>query len=139
MNVSGHDHAGCGAEGKELGLNDFVFFRLRDSRTEAGGKVNGHGLGDKAWACVEGQNALPARSGEAGFFEQFALRGREFVFPRLVLAAIDSPGTEFPQILLGGMAILANQQNTRLSAGLVDRHNDDGAGMANNIATTAYA
>lgn len=77
---------------------------------------------------------LPLFGGIAGLFQELALGTGEGI-----LAFVDASGGKFPKIAIGGVAILAGEENARLGLGVVDGHDDDGAGMADEIAANTLA
>ena len=95
---------------------------------------DGHGFVEEAGAGVIEEDSLPLSCGVAGLFEELATSGskRRFAF-------IDATGGNFPKVAPGGKAVLANEKNAGLGAGLVERKDDDGAGMANDVAAGADA
>ena len=89
-------------------VDDLVFFRLGLTLAQAGGQVDGHGLGHESGAGVELQNAAPLGGGVSSLFQQFALGGLQFL-----LTGVDASGGEFPQIAASGVAILSFEQDAR--------------------------
>ena len=109
-------------------------FRVGRAGAKAGGQKHRHGFGDEAGAGVEVEDAAPAGGGVSGFLEEFALGRRESFF-----AGIDAPGGEFPQIVVGGMAVLALQQDAGRGAGFIDGQDHHRAAVMNDIAAGADA
>ncbi len=91
LNGAAKNHADDGGQGDEAHRDDFIVFWLRGTLFQAGSHVDGHGLGDEARAGKKLQDATPVAGGISGFFQQFALGGRE-----LLLAGIDAAGGQFP-------------------------------------------
>jgi len=120
VNASGHDHADGGAEGEEFDFDNFILLRLSGAGAQALGQVNGHGFGNEARTGIEIHDSLPACGSEARLLKQFTFgRGQ------LAFALVHSASAEFPEELLSGVAILANQQDARLGMSFVDCENHD--------------
>ena len=102
--------------------------------TQAARVVEIHGLGQKARAGVEAQNASPARGGVAGLFQQFAFGGDQIIF-----AFVDASGGQFPEKLAGGVAVLAFEQNAGLGSAFFDREDHDRSGVTHDVAAGAHA
>lgn len=128
------DHAQRRREGKQASPDDFIGLRLGFAGAQAGGEKHGHGLGHEAGAGIEMKNAPPAGSGVSGFLQQFAFGGGKGLF-----AGIDASGGQLPEIVGGGVTILALQKNARGRAGVVHGEDDDGAGVMNDVAAGAHS
>ena len=72
-------------------MDDLVGLGMGLAGTKSSRQVQIHGLGQKARAGVEVQDASPARGGVAGLLQEFALGGGQVVF-----AFINASGRQFP-------------------------------------------
>ena len=134
VNASSHYIADDGAEREEFDFDDFILLWLCGSWAQAPGQINGHGLRNEAGTGIVVQDSLPATGGVAGLLKKLAFgRGQ------LIFTLVNSPGAKLPQKLLGGVAILAHQQDARLGTGFVNRENYDRASVTHDVATAAYA
>ncbi len=122
-------HLDRGRQRNEFLVDDFVFFGMSLTGMQAGREIHGHSFGDESGAGVEIENALPTIGGIAGFLEQFALSRMEFT-----LAGIDATGGQFPEVVSGGVTILALEKDARGLTGIVDGKNDDRSAVMNQIA-----
>ncbi len=137
LRVSNHApryHPQCSLKREEFHFDDLIFLWVGSSGAKLLGEVYGHGFGHKAGAHVEMQHAAPAFRGVSGFFAQFAFGGHQCVF-----AFVDSAGTEFPQILLGRMTILPDQEDPWLASGFVHSKDYDRTGVADDVAANFNA
>jgi len=129
-------------EGEEFGERDveeidfFVEFGLGDSGFEVFGEVDLHGLGDEAGTGKVADEAGPFAGAEAGLFDELAFGGGEGSF-----AGIDGAGGEFEEILGGGVAVLALDEDEGVGGirGGVDGEDDDGAIVADDVAGSGDA
>lgn len=140
--TSRHSHFNRSRQRKKSFYDKFVALGLGFSGVEALGQIDSHGLVQEAGADEEMEDALPAVGGEAGFLDQFALGGGQFI-----LAFIDSSGGEFPEEVVGGIAVLTGEEHSRLVVGGLGvllaslqqgtafyGHDDHGPGMTNDVA-----
>ena len=100
-------------KGKNFDCDSLVSFGLGYAGSKPAGQVDGHGFVEETGAYIEMQDSLPLAGGVAGFFEQLAFGGGERRF-----AIVDASGGQFPHHGLGGMAILALEQNAWLGFAL---------------------
>jgi len=103
---SGSGGADERAEGEEAGVDGFVGFGTGASGGEGLGEVDDHGLREESGRSVIEEEAAPAAGGVSRLFEEFAFCGGEGR-----LAGIDASGGKFPEVLAGGVAILALEQD----------------------------
>ncbi len=118
-------------QGNQMDFNDFIVFRFGLASAQAGGEIHRHGFRHEAWARIELQDAAPALGAVSGLFDEFALGGLQFLF-----AGIDASGGKFPEIILGGMTVLALEQHARDRTRIVDGHHHDRAGVVNEVAAS---
>ncbi len=95
------------------------------------GEEDLHGLGEEAGAGVVADEAGPAAGAEAGLFDELAFGGGERSF-----VGFDASGGELQQKLPGGVAVLALDEDGGVGGvdGGVDREDDDGAVVADDVA-----
>lgn len=91
MNLARENHIHRSREREHALANHLVVLGLGDTRLQACSKVDRHGLSQKARAGVELQNAAPMCGAVSGLFDEFALRGLEFVLTR-----VDASSGQFP-------------------------------------------
>ena len=131
---SADDHANRRRKWDHALVDDLVFLGLGLAFAQAGGQEDRHGLGDESRAGIELQNAAPLGGCVSGFFEQFAFGGLEFL-----LAGIDAAGRYFPEIVVGGVAVLSFEKDAGRGVGIVHGQHDDGAGVMDDVAASLDA
>jgi hypothetical protein len=113
----------------EMHGNTFIILWLSLSLGQSDRQEYVHGLVEKPWAGIETERAPPLAGGIAGFFEQFSLGGG-----KPLLAGINVPGGKLPHDLVGGVPVLPLKKQFRNAPGIVNRKNDDRAGMTDDFA-----
>lgn len=115
-------------------MDDFVGFGLRLADAKASGEIDGHGFGDEARTGIKVKDAAPTGGGIAGFLEEFALSRWQRLF-----AGVDATGRDLPQKIVGGVAILALEEDAWSRSRFIDGENYDRAIVMNNVAASADA
>ena len=109
----------------------FVGFGMGMALAEALGCEDVHGFLDEARGWIEVQELFVAAGGVAGFFGEFAAGGGYRLF-----TAVDAAGYQLPQVLGGGVAVLADEQD----AAVVENGEDYyGARVDDNVASDFQA
>ena len=97
------------------------------------GEVDLHPLAEEAGAGVVAGEEGPLAGAEAGLFDHLALGGGEGS-----LAGLDASGGEFEEVLAGGVAVLADEDDVGVAwlefAGGIDGEDDDGAVVVDDVA-----
>src|SRR6266576_5280329 len=114
-------------------FNDFVSFRLGGPRFQATRPEDGHRLRHKAGGGVELENFLPMSCGIAGLLQQFPLGSGQGLF-----SFIDASCRKLPQVALGGMPVLALEQNERVPTFLHRGEYHHRSGMPDDFAKYAH-
>ena len=128
---AGVDEAEDLGEGDEVEIDALVVFGLGVAEGEAFGEKDLHPLAEKAGAGEVADERGPLFGAVAGLFDELALGGGEPGF-----VAVDLAGGQLPQILAGGVAVLALHDDERvaLAFGIVDGEDDDRAVVADDVA-----
>lgn len=127
-NGAAQDHANGGCQGQQAFVNHFVGFGLGFSGVKAGREIYGHGFGDESRAGIKVQDEPPVIGGVSGFLKQLALGGAQSLF-----TSIDASGRKLPEIVVGGMAILALKNDAWGGARFVDRQHNHRTGVMNDL------
>src|SRR5215472_5008686 len=101
-------------------MNDLILLGLCLSFPQVCGHVHRHRLGDEPWAGIELQDSTPAFGAVSGFFDQFSLRGFEFVLTR-----IDAARGDLPKVVLGSVTILTLEEDARRRARVINSEHYD--------------
>ena len=112
-------------------VNFFVFFGCGLAEGEVFGEEDIHGFGDEAWGGEVGDVFGPAFGGVAGFFGELALGSGDKFF-----AGLDAAGRELEEELIGGVAVLADEEDAGIGGigFCVHCEDDDGAVVADDVA-----
>ena len=130
------DHLHDFGEGHADDFDLLVEFGGGDAFAEVAGEVNLHPLAEEAGAGEVFEQEGPTPGAEAGLFDEFALGGGEGSF-----AGLAGAGGEFDEVLAGGVAILAFEDDVGVGGigAVVDGEHDDGAVVADDVADVAMA
>ena len=109
----------------------FVVFRRGFAEGEVFGEQDVHGFRDEAGAGEVLDVPGPALGAVSGFFDQLAFGGGDKLF-----AGLDAAGRELEQELVGGVAVLADEQDAGVCGvgGGIDSEDDDRAIVAHDVA-----
>lgn len=135
MDLSGVDEAQQLGEGHEHDFETFVFVGRGEAGGETFGEVDLHPLGEEAGAGIVAGKLGPLSSAEASFFGELAFGSSEAIF-----AGVDFAGGDFIEELRGGVAVLALEDDERVTlTGVVDGEDDDGASVPDDVADDGAA
>ena len=134
VDLAGHRHLYGLRDGEEALGDVLVFFGLGFAFFQAAGEVDVHALVEEAGAGVEEEGFFPFFGSVAGFFEEFAFTADQRRF-----GAVEASGGEFPEVLAGGVAELADQEDSGLAGGGVEGEDDYRAAVVDDVATAFMA
>jgi hypothetical protein len=123
LHLSAHDPLHGPGERDEFADDAFVVFRRCLAFAQIARGEQRHGFIHEAGSGVV-----------AGLFGEFTLGGGERIF-----AFIDASGGQLPEFTVGGVAVLADEQDGGLGAALVDGEDDDGSWVADDFTADANA
>jgi hypothetical protein len=115
----------------EVEVDALVFFGLGVAEGEAFGEKDLHPLAEEARAGEVANERGPLLGAVPSFFDELAFGGGEAAF-----VAVDLAGGKFPEILSGGVAVLALHDDKRVALAfrVVDSEDDDRAVVADDVA-----
>src|SRR5271165_3633631 len=103
-NLARENHLDYLRKRQQFAFDGFVLLGLRWTWRQSAGEVHRHGLVQEAGARIEEQRALPVLCAISRLLQQFALGAGE-----RRLSRINSSRRYLPQIIFGGISILALQ------------------------------
>jgi len=127
--LAGHNHIDGFAQRNELTVNSLVWLRLGFPRTEIFGQKHGHGFVHKARAGIKEECFVPRPGAVSGLLQQLTFSGGEGL-----LLGIDSTRRNLPEIIIRSIAILALQQDARLTSPGINCQNNDRTRMPYHVA-----
>lgn len=119
------------SESENAGVDALVFLGARHAFFQAFRKKNRHMFFEEAWGGEQIHQFAHSLRGVTGFLGELAVRALEESF-----AIVFSPCDQFPEELLGGVAILANHQDAAIGK---DRQHDYRAWMRDQLARCLQA
>jgi hypothetical protein len=130
------DHLHDFGEGHANDFDLLVEFGGGDAFADVAGEVDLHPLAEEAGAGEVAEEEGPAAGAEAGLFDELALGGGEGW-----LAGVAGAGGELDEVLAGGVAILALEDDVGVGGvgAVVDGEHDYGAVVADDVLDVAVA
>ena len=136
VDFAGVDHLHDLGERHTDDFDLLVEFGGGEAGAEVAGEVDLHPLAEEAGAGEVAEEHGPLFGAVAGLFDELALGGGEGWF-----AGVAGAGWEFDEVLAGGVAILALEDDVGVGevGGFVDGEHDDGAVVADDVLDVAVA